>query len=107
MESGAKALRPTYLNLQQQHINLDHPARDNSGAICIEQQLVDRLEQIKNRVDYAEEHCACLTPAKNLSQHCTLRYDASCPGDAPLCLKCSEVCIVLDAPSLPASNDGA
>ena len=22
--------------------------------------------------------------SKNLSQHCTLRYDASCPGDAPL-----------------------
>jgi hypothetical protein len=49
MESGAKALRPTYLKLQQQHINFDHPSRDNSGDICIEQQLVDRLEQIKNR----------------------------------------------------------
>ena len=49
MESRAKALRQTYLKLQQQHINLDHHSRDTPGVNCIEQQLVDRLEQIKDR----------------------------------------------------------
>ena len=49
MESGAKALRPTYLKLEQQHIDLDHRSRDDPGATCTEQQLVDPLEQTRNR----------------------------------------------------------
>jgi hypothetical protein len=48
MESGAKALRPTYLKPEQQQIDLDHLSRDNLGASCTEQQLVHPLEQAEN-----------------------------------------------------------
>jgi hypothetical protein len=84
MESGAKALRPTYLKLEQQHVDLEHRSRDNLGAICIEQQLVDPLEPTKNRGGLCGEALCMFDSGKNLSQHCTLRYDAGCPGDAPL-----------------------
>ena len=73
----------------------------------MKRQMVDPLEPAMNRGGLCGGALCMFDSGKNLSQHCTLRYDASCPGDAPLCLKCSEVCIVLDAPSLPASNDGA
>jgi hypothetical protein len=83
MESGAKALRLTYLKLELKHIDLDHRSKVNLGVICIKRQMVDVLEQAKNRGGLCGGALCMFDSGKNLSQHCTLRYDAGCPGDAP------------------------
>ena len=74
------------------HINLDQRSKGKPGGVCEAQQSVDPLEQVINREGLYGGALCILTPAKNLSQHCTLRYDAGCPGDAPLRFG-SEVCL--------------
>lgn len=79
----------TYLKLEQLHFELDHRSKGKLGAICMKEQTVDPLERAKNRGGLCGGALCMFDSGKNLSQHCTLRYDAGCPGDAPLRLvKC-------------------
>jgi len=57
-------------------------------------------------VDYAEEHCACLTPAK-IWVSTALCAMMRAVQAMHLYAKCSEACICLDGSVVTTSNDGA
>jgi hypothetical protein len=66
---------------------------------------VDPLEVGVKTMDRAEEHCAFLTPGKFES---ALHFALLCGLSRRRTLRLMQwSVIVLDAPSLPASNDGA